>query len=1473
MAANAISCGYCLDPSLTFANQAALDIHQQSVHVHLPPQYQHECPVEGCDWRGNYELFIVHKNEHLLIFPRLTNAQLNARDNAEEEGEPVESVHPLVPLHEHINARNNYGTITNVPSDPAEDAQFLANVMVRSAFNKEIVVLEVNLDTVIVDDNVENFVPSTDVLKHFAQRREIYRRLIHQYSVLRQLKRLKFSLSVQLEMARMLPDGNWKIVTVYERSPCKVLEHMNMFHPQYDWCVQNLWNKVENFLRNGSGWVVRRILKAVIHLYSLPNVRVGSWQPTPRELSRKHVIVNVEDDVSNNCFKWAVVSGYCIMNEFFTFNYSTESDADAGADKVSTWEALRDTWEQDLDFSDVNNEVTPLPRLPDFEIFEKKNKKIALCVWEYTNEDAHLTTKIKRRKAKRCSHQDIESRKENNLTRVYKSKFLFKPHRTLVQILMLKTWNKDQTEILYHCTYIRFFDKLLGRNRYTAVCPNCLTQFNVNNCLPSSVEKLKEHTARCIRSEKDSAFDDASDEENEEDEDQLAIENINVDFKKTHLKFDATTGKRYLLPMAIFADFETWSDEDVRHSVNANTSASEIINIQKIMGYCLHVCCTPSVAGHLQEYFPPRTYCGPDADIRFLHDLQELRVLIRIAIKRCSQAHRLPKSENKYTAEEAEKMKSDQCHLCRGKITNKLSHQQWASEKEIWTDLLKGKWKSAVNINTMCSLPPHYLLGPRVVDHCHWSGAIRGPAHTVCNLHNQWRSQRVPIYFHNGGKFDAHLLLETVDHYPEWFRVKKVIPRSFDHFICINFGDVDVKDTLNYFPTTLDKQVASLFSTALTAQNNQPTVSVWQFFPNTRRWLEFFQFHTFLNEEQLQLVLRKGVYPYEYFTSIGKLSELQLPPRQVFYSRLTRQAVTELDYDYAQTIFNTFNCTNLRDYTWLYVSLDVMLLADVCSQQRQELYLHHRLDLFHYSTLASYALDVALMVAKKANKANVELCKNPRMLHFINKCVIGGVSMVDTTYFCANNPRMDDPTKNSTLIKSGQEAHKDRPLLYKPDEAQKTIVGFDVNAQYASCMCKPLPVGDFRWEDVKTVTKDFIQAYKDEDPRGWFVKVAIRYPARLHAKHDTFPLAPERIRIPFDELSQFSQDLVNDHDLMSSVGKRKLIPNLKDKENYYCHIKNLQQYLDLGMELVEVKEAFSFKQEAWLKPFIDIHTKIRQINGDDPFLCNLMKLVCNIVYGKCLEDASKHTDLKLVYNAKELRKLVARFDFVSAKIYSENTAAVQLKAPRPLYDRPRQVGACVLAYAKWILYNFHYNYVMQFFEPSEVRLLMTDTDSLYYGFTTNKDVYQIIKDNFKDQMDYSNYPSSHPDYDNSKHLQPGCMKEDFGGAVISEFVGLKSKMYSIAIAHVEGGGGKQTAKGVPGAYKKTEMLHAKYVETIQSLGYGMEEKIEFYKLQAKNHEINLVKQSKVGLGLFNDKKYVECIYEPNLSFGNIGLIP
>merc|ERR1711997_1228177 len=104
---------------------------------------------------------------------------------------------------------------------------------------------------------------------------------------------------------------------------------------------------------------------------------------TPRELSRKHVIVNVEDDVSNNCFKWAVVSGYCIMNEFFTFNYSTESDADAGADKVSTWEALRDTWEQDLDFSDVNNEVTPLPRLPDFEIFEKKNKKIALCVWEY----------------------------------------------------------------------------------------------------------------------------------------------------------------------------------------------------------------------------------------------------------------------------------------------------------------------------------------------------------------------------------------------------------------------------------------------------------------------------------------------------------------------------------------------------------------------------------------------------------------------------------------------------------------------------------------------------------------------------------------------------------------------------------------------------------------------------------------------------------------------------------------------------------------------------------------------------------------------------------------------------------------------------------------------------------------------------------------------------------------------------------
>ena len=80
---------------------------------------------------------------------------------------------------------------------------------------------------------------------------------------------------------------------------------------------------------------------------------------------------------------------------------------------------------------------------------------------------------------------------------------------------------------------------------------------------------------------------------------------------------------------------------------------------------------------------------------------------------------------------------------------------------------------------------------------------------------------------------------------------------------------------------------------------------------------------------QLDLFLRKGVYPYEYVDFLERLDETQLPPRNAFYSRLNDSSISEEDYEHAQTVWKEFNCKTLRDYHDLFNVSDVLLLADI----------------------------------------------------------------------------------------------------------------------------------------------------------------------------------------------------------------------------------------------------------------------------------------------------------------------------------------------------------------------------------------------------------------------------------------------------------------------------------------------------------------------------------------------------------------
>ena len=91
----------------------------------------------------------------------------------------------------------------------------------------------------------------------------------------------------------------------------------------------------------------------------------------------------------------------------------------------------------------------------------------------------------------------------------------------------------------------------------------------------------------------------------------------------------------------------------------------------------------------------------------------------------------------------------------------------------------------------------------------------------------------------------------------------------------------------------------------------------------------FLNLSRYYQGEQLQLLLRKGVFPYDLCDSIEKLTNTKLPPTEAFYSKLNETYINQEDYHHAQKVWDTFEIKTMRSYLDLYLKSDVLLLADV----------------------------------------------------------------------------------------------------------------------------------------------------------------------------------------------------------------------------------------------------------------------------------------------------------------------------------------------------------------------------------------------------------------------------------------------------------------------------------------------------------------------------------------------------------------
>lgn len=109
-----------------------------------------------------------------------------------------------------------------------------------------------------------------------------------------------------------------------------------------------------------------------------------------------------------------------------------------------------------------------------------------------------------------------------------------------------------------------------------------------------------------------------------------------------------------------------------------------------------------------------------------------------------------------------------------------------------------------------------------------------------------------------------------------------------------------------------------------------------------------------------ELLIKKGVYPYEYMNSFEKFGERQLPTKENFFSTLSGEGIGEKEWEHGQEVWKAFDCQNLGDYHDVYMETDVALLADVFENFRQLCMKNYKLDPANYYTVPGLSWDALL---------------------------------------------------------------------------------------------------------------------------------------------------------------------------------------------------------------------------------------------------------------------------------------------------------------------------------------------------------------------------------------------------------------------------------------------------------------------------------------------------------------------------------
>lgn len=692
----------------------------------------------------------------------------------------------------------------------------------------------------------------------------------------------------------------------------------------------------------------------------------------------------------------------------------------------------------------------------------------------------------------------------------------------------------------------------------------------------------------------------------------------------------------------------------------------------------------------------------------------------------------------------------------------------------------------------------------KVRDHSHLTGHYRGAAHNACNL-NYKEPRHIPVVFHNLTNYDAHFIIKALAKTPGSIQV---IPQNEERYISFT----KTVPSSNKYSNSVRLRFIDSFQFMASSLDYLSSLLPSDKKQNLRAECED------LSENQMKLLERKGVFCYDYVDEWGKLDETSLPSKEQFYSRLTESHISEDDYNFAVQVWNEFDIKTLGEYSDLYMKTDILLLADVFENFRCTCYENYKLDPAHYFTTPGLSWDAML----KYTQVELDLMTDVDMLMFIEKGVRGGISQCSKRYSEANNKYMDD---------------------YDPSNPSKYLMYLDANNLYGYSMMQYLPIGEFEWCQ-KNFTVDDILNIADDASTGYIFEVDLEYPQHLHDHHKDYPFCPENRKVP------------------GTRNETKLLLTLFDKKNYVVHYKMLKCALQQGLILKKIHRVLQFKQSPWLKPYIDFNTELRT-KATNEFEKNFYKLLINAVYGKTMENVRTRCDisLKCKYGGRYgTRKLLAMPNFKKFTIFDEDLVAIHMNKVKVTMDKPIIIGMSILDISKVLMYDFYYNHMKQKYGEN-VEMLYTDTDSFILEVETDCFYSDMKADLSKfDTSDFA--PDNRFDMPLVNKKVPGLFKDELNGEILTEFVGLRSKMYCVRADRIEK---MKKAKGVKKYVLKKSLTFDDYVNCIKNNCSIVRNQNTF---RSKKHNVFSVTTTKVALSPLDNKRHVTCDNITTLPWGH-----